>query len=92
MKLKGTNASNRLTLKSAGTTNFTGGGIFQLDYVHFATGTWTSSATNLTITNCTRAASVTVPSAWGCVAPAVSAAVDLADKEQPHTFAREISQ
>lgn len=95
-KLKGPNSSSPLNLKAAGAANFTGGGTFELDYVHFATGTWTSNATGtFTITNCTKAAGVTVPIAWGCtqtggVVSPIPASIDLISHEKPMIFTEEI--
>jgi len=99
--LQGT-SSTPLVLKSAGTTTFiapaatgaTGAGTYNLDYVHFATGTWVVDP-SVTITeppNCTAAAGATPPAAWtGCTASsAVSASVNLNNNKKPELFSRKI--
>ena len=103
--LQGT-SSTPLVLKSAGTTTFTaptlanttGAGTYNLDYVHFATGTWVvdSSVTITEPPNCTYAAGATPPAAWtGCTSSggssAVSASVNLNSNKKPELFSRTIS-
>jgi len=102
--LQGT-SSTPLVLKSAGTTTFTapaianttGAGTYNLDYVHFATGTWVVDP-SVTITeppNCTHAAGATPPAAWtGCTSTggssAVSASVNLNSNKKPEPFSRKL--
>lgn len=80
-------------LSATNTVNLQGAGTYTINYVHFASGTWTSSASGtFNINNCTVAGSATVPAGWGCTAPGAptSASVNLLPSNKPIWFAKDL--